>query len=147
MLKFISRIFNWSRFGRKKKALENAEAELPLIKNIADIHKRLQVIIYNADRIDNIKAWYYTLYDNIGDCEDFAILARKLLEWLGIDSTVYFLYPEKGKGHAICVFLLPGHFGMWFYFSTKALRGPFNTEDEAVNDYYKGQKVTVIRYG
>ena len=45
-----------------------------------------------------------TVEDGTGDCEDYAILAKYMLDRHGYNTEVLFTFPEEGgTGHAVCV--------------------------------------------
>ena len=53
----------------------------------------------------------YTYDRGLGDCEDFAILAKAMLTRHGYDAYVMFIFPSGGGGgHAICVIDHDGYY-------------------------------------
>jgi len=66
----------------------------------------LDRVKYTADTLPEHtnQAAEYTYNRRLGDCEDFAILAKEMLTRHGYDAHVMFIFPSiGGNGHAICL--------------------------------------------
>jgi plasmid rolling circle replication initiator protein Rep len=76
------------------------------IKSPSDLGKWLsESFTYQAEKEDYWKTPEETVKDKGGDCEDFAILAQKVLEDLGYKAYLIILAnKETNKGHAVCLF-------------------------------------------
>lgn len=62
-------------------------------------------IMYVRDRKpdDEWKSARKTWSDRRGDCEDFAVLVKRLCEQRNMQAEVYHFYPPKGSGHAVTI--------------------------------------------
>jgi len=88
-----------------------------------------------------------TVKDKGGDCEDFSILAKKILTDLGYSSYLVVLTPKKDDdyGHAICVFKEKdntiGIFDNQYYQNTTY----FNMNDAIDKHYSKFDKAYICK--
>ena len=48
----------------------------------------------------------------IGDCEDYALLARELLVRNGIEAYVFSLFGDEGYAHTVCIFIEDGRYNV-----------------------------------
>jgi len=58
----------------------------------------------DGSRQDIWKTPKETVDDRGGDCEDFAILSKKILKELGYEAWMLAMYDETNVGHAVCLF-------------------------------------------
>lgn len=74
--------------------------------------------LYEADGIDFSKNPLVFMYDQCGDCDDYAHLAARLLERHGYSTYILSVFSwEKREGHAVCIGTSPAgdtySFGNW----------------------------------
>jgi hypothetical protein len=76
-----------------------------------------QYITYEADVDEVFHAPVETLTFKSGDCDDFAILAAALFEYVDIDAAIAFFSNDDGKYHAATLVHLDslGSYGSWYY--------------------------------
>jgi len=74
-----------------------------------------------------------TIEFKYGDCEDFAILSKALLQELNIPSDLYLMHNDNQGGHCICVFWYKQQ---WHFFDTDFLISD-NNYHKNVNTFLK----------
>ena len=138
MIKLIIKI--WTKF-KHNRTKGNKENSVKLAKELIKIHdlKTHQDIgkfidkkmIYKNDKlfgiIDTIQDLDYTVKRNYkGDCDDFSMLAYRLLEQINIKPSLITIVPLKfWKSHVLCLYKTDDKY---FFISTNgsSANGPFN---------------------
>ena len=93
-------------------------------------------IVYKPEKIDFTSKPWVTLIKKYGDCDDFAFLAKKILNKYYVNSYVLFLYNESFEysgGHN--VFVGKDKFGKLNVMSNGAYAGNYANFDELIKHY------------